>query len=298
MLHSPPSHSIYFFKRNMKKLLISLTSLLSVAQAMAQEELSVNATDKETSQATSQAMAEEEISEDDTNKETRKNTSAPTEYAEEDTEIDDTVFQVPFENTDQYKFTSASSSGLGSSPELKIVKQLLEDLENDSSKLPGWYITNNATVTTPDSHSLTVSHTNKLREIIVLCTLLPTDALSVNIKYSTTNSALSHALWMYDTSKGTITELGHEQNSLTGDISLEYSLPDGKPINADGCYLFVLWDANMGQSQLVINGVDITFTPDPEGDGYKDFMESVPEPTTATLSLLALTGLAIHRRRK
>ena len=286
----------------MKKLLISLTSLLSVAQAMAQEELSVNATDKETSQATSQAMAEEEISEDDTNKETRKNTSAPTEYAEGDSVIDDTVFQVPFENTDQYKFTAAASSGLGPGPELEIVQQLLEELGKDSSKLPGWYITNKATVTTPDSHSLTVSHTNKLKEIIVLCTLLPTDALSVNIKYSTTNTKLSHALWMYDPSKGStsssIIELGHEQNSLTGDISLEYSLPDGQSINADGCYLFVLWDANMGQNQLVINGVDITFTPDPEGDGYEDFMESVPEPTTATLSLLALTGLAIRRRRK
>lgn len=232
-----------------------------------------------------------------TNKETSEAASTPTAYAEGDTETDNSVFQVPFENTDQYKNTSASSSGLGSSPELLIVQQLLKDLEQDSSKLPGWYITTGASVTTQDSHSLMVNHTS-LREIIVLCTLLPTDALSVNLKYTTTNSSLSHAVWMYDALKGDIIELGYEQNGLTGDISTEYSLPNGQSINADNCYLFVLWDANMSQRQLIINGVDITFTPDPEGDGYEDFMESVPEPTTVTLSLLALTGLVIRRRRK
>ena len=33
-------------------------------------------------------------------------------------------------------------------------------------------------------------------------------------------------------------------------------------------------------------------------DAIKGYMKSIPEPTTATLSLLALCGLAARRRRK
>ena len=46
----------------------------------------------------------------------------------------------------------------------------------------------------------------------------------------------------------------------------------------------------LGSNITGISGLSMTTTPAPS--------DSVPEPTTATLSLLALAGLAARRRRK
>lgn len=227
-----------------------------------------------------------------------------------DTTEEDTannVYEVPFENTDQYQWTAISGSGLGGNPEKKIMEDLLTALNNDTTKLPGWHVTTKASVTVSDSHSIHVGQTG-LKEIVVMCTLLPIDAVAINLHYSTQNSGLSHSVWMYNTNTKEITELGHEQNSVSGEFSATYALQNGVNLDSDESYLFVLWDANQGQGYLDINGVDLSFTPDSEDPDYNDFIEnntpvipgapSIPEPTTATLSLLALAGLAARRRRK
>ncbi|MBR3695912.1 MAG: hypothetical protein IKL98_06695, partial [Akkermansia sp.] len=77
------------------------------------------------------------------------------DLAEEDTTEEDTannVYEVPFENTDQYQWTAISGSGLGGNPEKKIMEDLLTALNNDTTKLPGWHVTTKASVTVSDSH--------------------------------------------------------------------------------------------------------------------------------------------------
>ncbi len=89
----------------------------------------------------------------------------------------------------------------------------------------------------------------------------------------------------------------------------------GLNVSGDIAYTLTMKDGNMTIAATLSNGStwsttitgmeDVTFTKigflndgAPGTSGVKDITITVPEPTTATLSLLALAGLAARRRRK
>ena len=86
-------------------------------------------------------------------------------------------------------------------------------------------------------------------------------------------------------------------NNLTiedGAIINAYGMDDA---NADGKYtLFTNFSASEQEYTVKLNGIDTIITYDSVSGTI--YSSSIPEPTTTTLSLLALAGLAMRRRRK
>ena len=107
-------------------------------------------------------------------------------------------------------------------------------------------------------------------------------ASSITLTFNT-NKALGYSLWSYDGT--TATELiGNTYVGTAGDVSVTYDAALVEPSQ-----LFVVWTANHASGNA---GGGQTVTVSNIGISY------IPEPATATLSLLALAGLAARRRRK
>ena len=109
-------------------------------------------------------------------------------------------------------------------------------------------------------------------------------ASSITLTF-TTDKALGYSLWSYDGT--TATELIGNTYVATGDVSVTYDKALVEPSQ-----LFVLWTANpsgegntnaSGGTAVNVSNIGVSY---------------IPEPATATLSLLALAGLAARRRRK
>ena len=108
-------------------------------------------------------------------------------------------------------------------------------------------------------------------------------ASSITLSFTTDNK-LGYSLWSYDAATTTATQLvGPTKVDAAGDVSVTYDTALVEPSQ-----LFVVWSSNLENQ----HGSNVTI-------GVSNIqVEYVPEPATATLSLLALAGLAARRRRK
>lgn len=114
-------------------------------------------------------------------------------------------------------------------------------------------------------------------------------ASAITLTFANDNK-VGYSLWSYDAATSTATEL-IASTGLTsaGTVEVTYDTADVKSST-----LFAVWTANPstgnagGGTAINISNIGLSYTAAP----------AVPEPTTATLSLLALAGLAARRRRK
>ena len=110
-------------------------------------------------------------------------------------------------------------------------------------------------------------------------------ASAITLTFSNDKKA-GYSLWSYDATTSTATELIATTGLTTaGTVDVTYNTADVNPST-----LFVVWTANPSTG-AESNGVKVTIS-----DIALNYT-AVPEPTTATLSLLALAGLAARRRR-
>ena len=126
-------------------------------------------------------------------------------------------------------------------------------------------------------------------EYVALGVALPEAAESITLSFDTTNK-LGYSVWSYDGTTATeVIGLTYQGNA--GSVSQTYNTSV-----VDASQLFVLWTANHpsgnagGGQTVTVSNIALSYSAAPSA--------SVPEPTTATLSLLALAGLAARRRRK
>ena len=184
----------------------------------------------------------------------------------------------------------SNASGIGTGASAEIVQKLAMAI--GSENMVGWFGGSGqayAQSSYPNDISITSStaFTFKSRpeldgEYVALGVGLENAADAITLSF-TTNNQLGYSLWSYDGT--TVTELiGNTFVGGAGDVSVTYDAAFVEPTQ-----LFVVWTANHPSGNA---GDGQTVTVSNIGISY------IPEPATATLSLLALAGLAARRRRK
>ena len=183
----------------------------------------------------------------------------------------------------------SNASGIGTGASAEIVQKLAMAI--GSENMVGWFGGSGqayAQSSYPNDISITSStaFTFKSRpeldgEYVALGVGLENAADAITLSF-TTNNQLGYSLWSYDGT--TATELIGNTYQAAGDVSVTYDAAFVEPTQ-----LFVVWTANHPSGNA---GDGQTVTVSNIGISY------IPEPATATLSLLALAGLAARRRRK
>ncbi|MBR3902842.1 MAG: PEP-CTERM sorting domain-containing protein [Akkermansia sp.] len=207
---------------------------------------------------------------------------------------DSTPVAITLPGSDDYTWIAGSNaSGIGTGATASIVESLATAIDN--ADLGGWYAGTGQAYGANDygtdisiSSSGTFSFKSRPAlsgEYVALGVALPVAADSITLSFDTTNK-LGYSVWSYNGT--TATELiGLTYQGNAGSVSQTY---DTGTVNAS--QLFVLWTANHptgnagGGTTVTVSNIALSYTP------------AVPEPATATLSLLALAGLAARRRRK
>lgn len=204
--------------------------------------------------------------------------------------------------TDDFTWIPGSNaSGIGTGSSAEIIQNLAAAITADNignTDLTGWFggsgqayaqssYPNDIAITATDSFKF-VCRPALNGEYVALGVSLEETASAITLTFSNDKKA-GYSLWSYDATTETATEL-IPTTGLTeaGTVDVTYNAADVNPST-----LFVVWTANpatetgnAGAGQTVtISNIALSYT-------------AVPEPTTATLSLLALAGLAARRRRK
>ncbi len=171
----------------------------------------------------------------------------------------------------------------------------------------------------------------KHRVAAAMVVWLPQDARHINVSFSSVSKGLSLSIYTYDYvsdtmlchySANNVFSNPHAPDTVgTFDEKITSQTKEGKG-TFTGNYLILMFNtAEDEKHYLDINGLGISYAPVDVTDGFdinphngdvginiaafdddwpiiEENAPSVPEPTTATLSLLALAGLAARRRRK
>ena len=209
---------------------------------------------------------------------------------------DSTPIAITLPGSDDYTWIAGSNAnGIGTGASAEIVTKLATAITSAGADQVGWYAGTGQAYGANDygSDISVISSTSfsfKSRpalsgEYVALGVTLPVNADSITLSFDTTNK-LGYSVWSYDGT--TATELiGLTYQSGSGSVSQTYNTA-----TVDASQLFVLWTANHpsgnvgGGNAVTVSNIALSYTP------------AVPEPATATLSLLALCGLAARRRRK
>ena len=189
----------------------------------------------------------------------------------------------------------SNAAGIGTGSSAEIIQNLAAAITADNignTDLTGWFggtgyaYGQNADITITGTNSFTfVSSSSQGGEYVALGVSLEEAASAITLTFTSDKKA-GYSLWSYDATTSTATEL-IATTGLTeaGTVDVTYNTADVNPST-----LFVVWTANPSTgaesngAQVTISDIALSYT-------------AVPEPTTATLSLLALAGLAARRRR-
>ncbi len=202
-------------------------------------------------------------------------------------------------NTDYTWVAGSNANGIGTGAvTADIVKNLADAITAAGVDWTGWFggtgqgygadsYGSDISITSGSSFSFTCRPALS-GEYVALGVALPGAAESITLSFDT-NNKLGYSVWSYDGT--TATELiGSTYQSGSGSVSQTYSTD-----TVEASQLFVLWTANHssgnagGGAGITVSNIQLSYSAAPSA--------SVPEPTTATLSLLALAGLAARRRR-
>lgn len=197
-------------------------------------------------------------------------------------------------NTDYTWVAGSNASGIGTGATAEIVQKLATAIAAAGVDQTGWFAGTGQAYDAASQYFSDISIISdssfsfKSRpalsgEYVALGVALPKAAESITLSFDTTGR-LGYSVWSYDGTTATEV-IGLTYQSAAGSVSQTYNASV-----VDASQLFVLWTANHptgnagGGATVTVSNIALSY--------------SVPEPTTATLSLLALAGLAARRRRK
>ena len=195
----------------------------------------------------------------------------------------------------------SNANGIGTGSSATIIQNLASAITNPSignTDLTGWFGGTGQGYAQSSYNDITITSTNSFEfkcrpvlsgEYVALGVSLEEAASAITLTFANDNK-VGYSLWSYDAATSTATEL-IASTGLTsaGTVEVTYDTADVKSST-----LFAVWTANPstghagGGTAINISNIGLSYTAAP----------AVPEPTTATLSLLALAGLAARRRRR
>lgn len=222
---------------------------------------------------------------------------------------------------DYHYVPGMGTSGHGSPSEMtNIMQALLEHVHRDEEifrdSLSGWFIgseNNDEDLvrgnTTAYGNSVMIKpHYND--EVIILGLALPEEAELFELKFSfdtrldKDNDKIGWTVWDYHFDPidpyGKVGKVhihsaeNSESQDASGSITIKFDGEGGDLLTGD--YVFIMWNTQASEDYLKINGIEASYTK--AGGEVVPYHYTVPEPAAATLSLLALAGLAARRRRK
>ena len=207
--------------------------------------------------------------------------------------------------TDDFTWIAGSNAnGIGTGSSAAIIENLAAAITADNignTDLTGWfggtgqaYDANSygSDISITSSTSFTFKSSPSCGgEYVALGVSLEETASAITLTFTSDKKA-GYSLWSYDATTSTATEL-IATTGLTeaGTVEATYNTADVNPST-----LFVVWNANPSTG-AESNGAKVTISDIALNYTAVSAAPAVPEPTTATLSLLALCGLAARRRR-
>ena len=201
--------------------------------------------------------------------------------------------------TDDFTWIAGSNaSGIGTGSSAEIIQNLAAAITASNignTDLTGWFGGTGQAYAQSSYNEIKITGTDSFEfvcrpalsgEYVALGVSLEETASAITLTFSNDKKA-GYSLWSYDATTSTATELIATTGLTTaGTVDVTYNTADVNPST-----LFVVWTANpstgaeSNDATVTISNIALNYT-------------AVPEPTTATLSLLALAGLAARRRRK
>ena len=212
------------------------------------------------------------------------------------------------DSSDYTWVAGSNASGIGTgATSATIVQQLASAITASNignTNLTGWFggtgqayaegsYPNDISITSADSFTFTCRPALS-GEYVALGVELTEAADSITLTFANDKKA-GYSVWSYDTTTSTATELiANTGLTEAGTVNATYNTATVAPSQ-----IFVVWTANpstgnAGGGQVVtISDIALSY----EAAANVPATPGVPEPATATLSLLALAGLAARRRR-
>ena len=220
--------------------------------------------------------------------------------------------QLTLPGKDDFTWIAGSNaSGIGTGASADIIQNLAAAITADNignTDLTGWFGgTGQAYAQHDYANDIAITGTNSFKfvcrpalsgEYVALGVSLEETASAITLTFTNDKKA-GYSLWSYDATTSTATELIATTGLTTAGTTVEATY---NTANVNPSTLFVVWTANpstgtgnAGAGQTVtISDIALNYTAAPA----PPVSPVVPEPATATLSLLALAGLAVRRRRK
>lgn len=207
-------------------------------------------------------------------------------------------FTLP-DNTDFTWIPGSNASGIGTGASAAIIQNLAAAITNPNignTDLIGWFGGTGQGYAQSSYNDITINSTTSFTfkcrpalsgEYVALGINLEEAASSITLTFSNDNK-VGYSLWSYDAATATATQLiGSTGLTSAETVTATFDAADIAPST-----IFAVWTANPstgnagGGTSVAISNIGLSYT------------AAVPEPATATLSLLALAGLAMRRRRK
>lgn len=189
----------------------------------------------------------------------------------------------------------SNASGIGNGPSsTDVMGKFINAIPTSADKI-GWFGGTGQSYGSGDYGSdISITSSNSFTftcrpvlsgEYVALGIELPEAAQGITLNF-TTNNKVGYSVWSYNSTTKFVTQLiANTYVDAAKSVEAGYTTA---PVTDD--MLFVVWTANHpsgnvgGGKGIAISNISVSY--------------EVPEPATATLSLLALAGLCVRRRRR